>query len=295
MCRLLLSIKITIVLTWTIVFRTNCVWSWMILLNKVCHIVGKTSRECPCMFMTEDLCSGCSPDLFAYVLSLQRRTSSRRHTSRPVPLSFFPCLPAQTHFRSQQVFQQYLLPRLTPNKCEAPAHASCLLYAPTTYPLFPAPQHMLVPYSPTESTSLLVLLISWYLWTLLCPGLGILSTECETSSIFFLQQALSAMLRAKLRAALVPGRSLSLVIGSLSSSCQHPAAAAVARARRVRSCGWGHMEAAWEALPSRTSASRWGTRCSEGAGQPTSCRTGSRQITGRSDEAMLTLVCRCLL
>lgn len=34
-CRLLLSIEITIVLTWTIAFRTNCIWSGMILLKYV--------------------------------------------------------------------------------------------------------------------------------------------------------------------------------------------------------------------------------------------------------------------
>lgn len=162
-CKLLLSIKITIVLTWTIAFRTNCIWSGMILLNKVCHVVGKMSRECQCVFVTEDLSSGCSPGLFAYVPSLQRRSSSRRHTSRAAPLSSFPCLPAQTYFPPQQVFQPYLLPHLPFNKCRTPAHASCLHYAPTTIPLFPAPQHMLVPYSPTESTSLLILLILWCL------------------------------------------------------------------------------------------------------------------------------------
>lgn len=40
-----------------------------------------------------------------------------------------------------------------------PMPPSCLPCAPTTYPLFSAPQHMLVHYLPTESTSLLVLLI----------------------------------------------------------------------------------------------------------------------------------------
>lgn len=126
-CRLLLSIKITIVLSWTIPFRTNRIWSRMIFLNKACHIVGKRSRECQCVFVTEDLSSGRSPGLFAYVSPLQRRSSSRGYTSRAAPLSFFTCLPAQTHFTSQQVFQLYLLPRLPPSNCGTPAMpSSCL-------------------------------------------------------------------------------------------------------------------------------------------------------------------------
>lgn len=99
-CRLWLSIKITGVLRWTIALTTNCIWSKMTLLNKVCHTVGKTSRECQCVFMA-GVHSGCSPGLFAHVPSLQRRSSSRRHTSRlPASLSF-PCLPAQTRSRPQ--------------------------------------------------------------------------------------------------------------------------------------------------------------------------------------------------
>lgn len=143
-CRLLLSIKITIVLRWTIAFRTNCIWSKMTLLNKVCHTVGKTSRECQCVFVAEGLHSGCSPGLFAHLLSLQRRSSSRRPTSKAASLSFFLCRSAQNHFRPQQVFQPYLLLHLPFNKCRNPAHASWFPCALTTYPLFPAPQHMLV-------------------------------------------------------------------------------------------------------------------------------------------------------
>lgn len=218
----------------------------MILLNKVCHIVGKTSKKCQCVFVTEDLSSGCSPGFFAYVLSLQRRSSSRRRTSRAGPLSFFPCLPAQTHFPPQQVFQPYLLPHLTPSKCRTPAYASCLPYTPTTHPLFPAPQHMPVPYSRTESTSLLILLILRYLGTL--PGFCILSTECKTSSIFFLQQVLSAKPSAELRVALVPGHSFSQVIRSLGSRCQRPAAAAhlsPALLHRLEDCGVDANAALW--------------------------------------------------
>lgn len=158
-CRLLLSIKITIVLSWTIPFRNNRIWSRMIFLNKACHIVGKRSRECQCVFVTEDLSSGRSPGLFDYVLPLQRRSSSRGYTSRAAPLSS----PAFLHklILPLNKFSNYTRGPICPSTTAGPQPMppSCLPCAPTTYPLFSAPQHMLVHYLPTESTSLLVLLI----------------------------------------------------------------------------------------------------------------------------------------
>lgn len=99
--RLLLLIKITGVLRWTIAFTTNCIWSKMTLLNKVCHRVGKTSRECQCVFMA-GVHSGCSPGLFAHVPSLQRRSSSRRPTSRAACISVLP-LPSCTNSFSPSI------------------------------------------------------------------------------------------------------------------------------------------------------------------------------------------------
>lgn len=143
----------------------------MTLLNKVCHAVGKTSRQCQCVFMAEGVHSGCSPGLFAHVPSLQRRNSFRRPTSRAASLSF-PCLPAQTRFHRQQVFQPYLLLHLPFNQCRNPAHGSWLPYHIPPLPCTSTHASALV----TPGLSNLVMPLN--------PALAfcILSTECKTSS-----------------------------------------------------------------------------------------------------------------
>lgn len=129
-CRLLLSIKITIVLRWTIAFRTNCIWSKMTLLNKVCHTVGKTSRACRCVFVAEGLHSGCSPGLVACVPTLPRRRSFGRAQTG---LHLCPSSPAFLHkpiFALNKFFNHTCNSHLPFNKCRNPDHDSWLPYAP---------------------------------------------------------------------------------------------------------------------------------------------------------------------
>lgn len=143
-CRHLLSIKITIVLTWTRAFRTNCMWSRMILLNKVCHTVGKTSRERLCFpdrrpqfRMFPGLV--CLHAFLAEEKQLQETHKQGYFVFLPLPScanSFypsksFPAVPAAPSAPPQmQDHSPYLLPSLRPHHIPSlpctPAHVSTL-------------------------------------------------------------------------------------------------------------------------------------------------------------------------
>lgn len=111
-------------------------------------------------------------------------------------------------------------------------------------------------YLPTESTSLLVLLIFGVSRPCLVLASASWAQRASPAAFFFPQQVPSAKPSAELKAALVPGHGLSPVLRSLSSSCQCPAAATqlrpaprtgwrTAELMLVQRFGQGHVHPCW--------------------------------------------------